>query len=124
MLVEDEEIPKKVIKLILGDMGCTVDTASTGEEAYKYFEIEDYDLIFMDIGLPDLNGLAVAKKMRAYKGRNVNTPIVILSAYSTDKYKNEATSLGLHGFITKPVTPEMCERLLKKHTHFQTAILN
>ncbi|MDB6096959.1 MAG: GacS/BarA family sensor protein [Francisellaceae bacterium] len=115
LLVEDQEISRKVINLILSDMSCVTTSACSGQEALELFWQNDYDIILLDIGLPDFNGLEVAKIIRSSNNPKAQIPIAIISAYSSEKYTVEATDLGLNDFMVKPVIKEECERLIMKY---------
>lgn len=114
LLVEDNEISQKVITMILTMYGCTTHVAGTGEQALHYFNQNDYELILMDIGLPDANGLAISEKIRNSNKKNKDVPIIILTAYSDEEYLKQSKSLNLNDYVTKPMTEEACLDILNK----------
>lgn len=113
LLVEDHKIAQKVEIGILQRLNCFVDVASNGEQALHYISQNYYNIIFMDIGLPDMDGLAVTEAIRAEDGKNKTVPIIALTAHSDDEYRNKATWVGMDAYIVKPLTPEGCEQALK-----------
>jgi len=105
LVVEDESISKLIIETLLSELKCTVDTTSTVAETLAILSDKmDYDMIFMDIGLPDdpQGGINLTRVIRAKYDREV--PIVCTSAHADNEYKEECFSVGINGFINKPVT--------------------
>ncbi len=117
LLVEDHKILTKFMTMVFSSAGCTVDIASTGEEALNLFKNNQYHLILMDIGLPDGNGLSFIEKMRSSSNLSkASTPIVITSAHSDEEYKIKAQNLGVANFIVKPCSVEDCHALIKEYS--------
>ncbi len=110
LLVEDHEITLRVVKMMLTDMGGTIDAISTGKEALELFHENNYELVLLDVGLPDINGFTVAEQMRKLKSPKGATPIVMVSAYS-----EEALSMGLNDYVVKPFTVEQCQNIVNKY---------
>ncbi len=115
LLVEDNMIAQKIASMVLIEVGCDVDTASNGESALNLFKTNHYDIIFMDIGLPDTNGFAVTKIIRALEEK-VHICIVGLTAHNSDEYKKQASEAGMNGYITKPLAKETVEEYLNQLT--------
>ena len=99
LLVEDEVTAAKGIALMLKSGGAVVDTADTGEEALELVRHYDYDIVVLDLMLPDMDGYEVVRRMRA--GR-LDTPVLILSGLSRPQAKVKGFGLGADDFITKP----------------------
>lgn len=114
LVVEDHDIAQKVEVRILKGIGCSVDAASNGNAALELLNQNSYDLVFMDIGLPDMDGLALAEMIRHSENQNKAVPIIALTAHADEGYKNRATWVGMNDFIVKPLTPENCEKAIKK----------
>ncbi|OFX69101.1 MAG: hypothetical protein A2X12_05100 [Bacteroidetes bacterium GWE2_29_8] len=113
LLVEDKAVNYKVIRLMLENIGCSVDIAENGQIALKKVSKNVYDLIFMDIMMPIMDGITATKRIKElYKNA---PPIIGLSANAMDgdaeKYKNE----GLDDYITKPVFQETLISIIKKY---------
>lgn len=113
LLVEDTLIIQKVHELMLKKLDCDVDTASDGNEALKKFQ-NGYDLIFMDIGLPDIDGITVTKEMRLDK--NKKTPIVGLTAFDVEDILDECLKVGIDDILIKPTSLEKFQEILKRYT--------
>lgn len=82
LIVEDQPLAAKVARLVVERLNCAVDVAETGNDALRYVADKHYDLIFMDVGLPDISGLDVTKRIRAQEWKlNQHIPIIALTAH-------------------------------------------
>jgi two-component system cell cycle response regulator CtrA len=99
LLVEDDLTAARGIALMLKSSGAVVDHADTGEEALELARHYDYDIVVLDLMLPDIEGYEVVRRMRV--GRN-DTPVLILSGLSRPQAKVKGLGLGADDFITKP----------------------
>ena len=115
LLVEDSIIAQKIAKLVLTDLNCSVDVAENGEEAIKLFKAHQYCLVFMDIGLSDMSGVDVTRKIRQLEGTQKHTPIVALTANYEESAKQSFVEQGLDEFLQKPLTHENGQPLLSKY---------
>ena len=110
LLVEDNPILQKVFGIFLETLNCTnVDTASTGRQALSLFEKHKYALILLDIGLPDVNGIEVCKRIRKQEN---HTPVIAITAYDTAE--QECRQAGFNDFALKPVLLEKMDYLVKR----------
>lgn len=113
LLVEDEPINQKVVQLMLDNIGCQYDSASTGNEAVALAKKNQYDLILMDIQLPDINGIEVTQQLRAV---GITTPIIATTAYSFDDELHSYIASGMNDVLLKPFRQENIETLIDKWT--------
>ncbi len=113
LLVEDVPLIQKFSMEILETLGCTVTLANTGSEALEFSE-SPYDLIFMDIGLPDQDGLSVIRKIRRTE-QNKKTPIIALTAHATEQMKQECILAGVDDFLAKPASYKSVLKCLNKY---------
>jgi two-component system KDP operon response regulator KdpE len=102
LLVDDELSIQRAMAPLLRSRGYTVMVAGTGREAIDLFVRDRPDLLILDLGLPDINGLDVCRDVR----ERADTPILILSARGGEKDKVAALDLGADDYITKPFGPE------------------
>jgi two-component system KDP operon response regulator KdpE len=102
LLVDDELSIQRAMAPLLRSRGYAVTTAGTGREALDAFSRDRPDLVILDLGLPDMNGLDVCRQVR----ERADTPILILSARGAEKDKVAALDLGADDYITKPFGPE------------------
>ena len=101
LLVEDEKILSKSIKMILERAEYEVDTAYDGEEALEYAKTAIYDLMILDVMMPGMNGLEMCRKIR----ESSNIPVIMLSAKSEDLDKIVGLTGGADDYVTKPFNP-------------------
>jgi two-component system, OmpR family, KDP operon response regulator KdpE len=108
LVVEDERALLRALAMNLTARGYDVTEAETGTRALAAAANEDYDVIVLDLGLPDLSGLDVIKAVRAY----ASTPIIVLSARTGTSEKVAALDLGADDYVTKPFSiDELLARL-------------
>ncbi len=103
LLIEDDTSTAKSIELMLKSEGYVCDSTDLGEDGLDIGKIYDYDLIVLDLMLPDLDGLEVLRRLRTAK---VQTPILILSGLSRPDDKVKALTLGADDYLTKPFDKE------------------
>jgi DNA-binding response OmpR family regulator len=110
LIVEDDETILMGLKDDLEFEGYEVAAADNGKEGYTLAREEDFQLIILDILLPELNGFEICKKLR---GEGVNTPILMLTAARTEEIdKVMGLELGADDYVTKPVgSREMVARV-------------
>ena len=99
LLVEDDFAISQSIETMLKKEGYIVDTTDLGEEGFEIGKLYDYDIIILDLMLPDINGYEVLKNLRASK---VNTPVLILSGLTEPDKKVKGLGYGADDYLTKP----------------------
>jgi two-component system cell cycle response regulator CtrA len=99
LLVEDELTAAQGIAAMLRSGGVVVDTAEAGEEALELIRHYDYDIVVLDLMLPDMEGFDVVRRIRAAR---IEVPVLILSALSRPQAKVKGLALGADDFMTKP----------------------
>ena len=116
LLVEDDPSTAKAIELSLASEGIVCDTTELGEEGLEIGKMYDYDIIILDLMLPDIDGYEVLRRFRAAK---VTTPILILSGLSGPDQKIKGLGYGADDYLTKPFgTNELLARIrvgLRRH---------
>lgn len=113
LVVEDNVLNQKVVRLLLKDLGCSVEVADRGKKVFELLH-NNYDLIFMDIGLPDMTGIEVAKKVRQLGYDNV--PIIALTAHVFETDKQSCLRAGMNDIVTKPIMNEQLIEILNRWT--------
>ncbi len=99
LLVEDDLTASRGIALMLRGHGAIVDETDTGEEALELVRHYDYDIVVLDLILPDMEGYEVVRRMR---GARVETPVLILSGLTRPQAKVKGFGMGADDYITKP----------------------
>jgi two-component system KDP operon response regulator KdpE len=103
ILLVDDEVPiQRAVAPLLRARGYDVDVAATGEEALAKFEAQPPDLIVLDLGLPDVEGTEICRRIRAASA----VPIVVLSARAAEADKVSSLDIGADDYVTKPFGPE------------------
>ena len=103
LLAEDDEMIEKITAFYLRRIGHIVDIAKTGYEAVNRFKAKAYDLILMDIQMPEMDGLQAVKEIRKIEmdhRKNEHTTIIAITTYPD---KEECLKAGADGYTQKPV---------------------
>jgi two-component system cell cycle response regulator CtrA len=99
LLIEDQRVIAKAIELMLTAQGFIVYSTDLGEEGLELARLYDYDIILLDLDLPDIHGYDVLKDLRAAK---VQTPVLVLSGIAEMSTKVHTFGLGADDYVTKP----------------------
>ena len=106
LVVDDDPVVGKSFERVLAPKGYAVIHASNGEEALKRLESESYDMVYTDIKMPGMDGVEVAKRVKAMRPW---LPVVIVTGYGSDENEGKAWRAGISEFLRKPLSPEMIE---------------
>lgn len=115
LVVEDNLINQRLIQIILQEYNMVVSTASNGVEAVNMAEANQYDIIFMDIDMPEKNGIAATKEIKKSFLSNMHTPIVALTAMAMEGDKEMLLAAGLDDYLAKPLTRDKLSIVLDKY---------
>jgi PAS domain S-box-containing protein len=113
LVADDNAINRKLITTLLGQRGITTIEAEDGSSALKSALTDDFDLILMDIRMPELNGIEVTEKLRAEKPDS-HTPIIALTAHALPHEQETFLDAGMDACITKPVLDHQLFELIDK----------
>jgi two-component system sensor histidine kinase/response regulator len=116
LFVEDDDINQTVVKALLNSIGYkNIQLANCAQQALDLLGKPEtkIDLILMDLGLPDLSGIELTKKIRQSGLPLKNIPIVAVTSNCEEKAKRESLAAGMNGFLTKPVEPKVLQSILK-----------
>jgi two-component system KDP operon response regulator KdpE len=102
LIVEDDKAIRKLITTTLETQGYLYHTAETGQASILEAVSKRMDIIILDLGLPDMDGVDIIKKIREWS----NTPIIVVSARSEDRDKIDALDAGADDYLTKPFSVE------------------
>lgn len=121
LIAEDSEINASVIYNYLTDLGHNVDIATDGNTALYAMHKHHYDIVFMDIHMPNLDGIEATKQWRDLETKQITTtsplPIIAITAKATSEDKNKCIEAGMNGFLTKPVSANQLADVLDIYTH-------
>ncbi|WP_319507212.1 PAS domain S-box protein [uncultured Methanolobus sp.] len=116
LLAEDNIVNQKVAQVMLQKMGYHVDTVANGIEAIKALEMLPYDLVLMDVQMPDMDGLEATRLVRDHQTAVLDheIPIVAMTAYAMKGDKERCLEAGMNDYIAKPVSLQTLMELLEK----------
>jgi CheY-like chemotaxis protein/nitrogen-specific signal transduction histidine kinase len=115
LVVEDNLINQRLIQILLQEYNILVSTASNGVEAVNMCLKNKYDIVFMDIDMPEKNGIIATKEIKTALTPNIKTPIVALTAMAMEGDKEMLLGEGLDDYMSKPLTREKLESILEKY---------
>jgi len=119
LLAEDDLLNAKLARTLLERSGCVVTHVENGEEAVALAQTRDFDLVFMDVRMPKMDGLLATKAIRALGGSWADTPIVALTANAFAEDRTACHAAGMNGFLTKPITIDALASAQKRWTNPQ-----
>jgi len=116
LLVEDNEVNQMVAVGILETLGHQVEVANNGAEAIRALEATDYDLVFMDLQMPVMDGVDATAAIRAGQGkvRNPRIPIIAMTANAMRGDRERCLEAGMDDYVSKPVTPGEIETAVNR----------
>ena len=116
LVVEDNTINRILARDLLRSMGCTVDIAEDGVHAVEMVKSRHYDIIFMDIEMPNMNGYDATKAIKSNPKRK-DIPIVALTANALANDRDICLSHGMDDYISKPIDIDQLAKILRKYEH-------
>lgn len=114
LLAEDNELNLQLMTLIFEQLGYSFDTAKNGVEALEMVKRNEYDLVFMDVQMPEMNGLEATQKIREL-GDKSDVYIVGLSANVFDEDQKKAMEVGMNDYLVKPIRLDSLAKKIKKY---------
>jgi CheY-like chemotaxis protein len=111
LVAEDNEINIRVAQTIFSNLGYKIDIARNGNEAIDKVKMISYDIVFMDLVMPDRDGIQTTVEIR---GLGHQMPIVAMTATSNTKSKSKAISSGMNDYIVKPIKMDSIRSILIK----------
>lgn len=111
LLVEDNEINQELVVELLKDTGMSIDIANNGLEALERVKLQAYDLVFMDIQMPFLDGFEVTRRIRKDIGKK-ELPIIAMTANASNEDRENCIQSGMDDFVSKPIAPASLFKVL------------
>lgn len=105
LVVDDHDINRRAVQLILQPLGCEITTAADGLIALERCDEAVFDVIFMDVRMPELDGRETTRRLRAGNGPNARTPVVAVTADTAPEDVAACQAAGMAYFVSKPLTP-------------------
>jgi signal transduction histidine kinase len=105
LVVDDHDINRRAVELILAPLGCDISTAADGLLALAQCETKAFDVIFMDVRMPELDGRETTRRLRAGGGINAEVPVIAVTADTAPDDIAACMAAGMTYFVSKPLTP-------------------
>jgi len=118
LLVEDNLMNQKVVMFNLKKLNCNITPVSNGREALENFKNNKYDLILMDIMLPEMNGYEITTEIRKFEKLNdIKNPVAIiaLTANTYENDKEKCFSVGMNDYLSKPFSAQQLIKTIEKY---------
>jgi len=128
LLVEDDLINQKVIMKMLQAKGHNVDVSCNGKEALKIYKTGKYDVVLMDIQMPEIDGIETTWRIRQIDGPIYHTPVIALTAYALKGDRERFLAMGMDEYMSKPINMfelfAVIDKVISKQRHRSEQIPN
>ena len=115
LVVDDNDANLKLIYTLLNEQVELIDTAHNGSQAYSLSKSHKYDVIFMDIQMPIMDGITACKLIKE-SSLNEDTPIIAVTAHALNSEKEQLLKDGFEGYLTKPIDEDMLNQIICDHS--------
>jgi hypothetical protein len=112
LLAEDNLVNQKVAMGMLGKMGHRITLATNGLEALEQWRQSDFDLILMDVQMPEMTGLQATMQIRREEAIGTHVPIVAMTASAMSEDRDRCLAAGMDDFVSKPVSSKVIEQMI------------
>lgn len=113
LVVDDDELNRRLMRVLLAREGHRVEVASNGLEAFEAVKLKKYDVVFMDLQMPVMDGIEASQKIRAWENGGTHTFIVALTASYLPENGHILFEAGMDNYISKPFEIEHIQKLLR-----------
>ncbi len=117
LLVEDNIVNQRLVKKMIEKFGFKVDAVANGKEAVKSLESFRYDIVFMDVQMPEMDGFEATKAIRSEKSKVINryVPIIAMTAHAMKGDREKCIRAGMNSYIPKPIKPDNLIKVIEKY---------
>lgn len=122
LLAEDNEINQLLITTVLYDWNLETDAVMNGLEALNLFAQQEYDLILMDMQMPEMDGYDAIKEIRQLEGAKAQVPIIALTAHATTGEVEKCLAAGADAYVSKPFDPDLLYQTIYRLTSKSVAV--
>lgn len=105
LVVDDHAVNRQAISLVLAPLGIVPETAASAEEGLERLARETFDIVLMDVYMPDMDGREATRRLRAQAGPNQNVPVIAITASATERDWEACRAAGMTGHVAKPIEP-------------------
>ncbi|MEI7892426.1 MAG: AAA family ATPase [Myxococcales bacterium] len=120
LVAEDNQTNQQVASIMLEHMGCQVRIAGNGVDALSSLALFDFDLVLMDVQMPELDGLEATRRLRELRGRNARIPVIALTAHAMSGFREQCLEAGMNDYLSKPIERDKLAQCLERwllHRH-------
>ncbi len=114
LVAEDNEVNQQVAKLALSRLGHSMTLAENGQQALELWRQGDFDLILMDVQMPEMDGITATKRLREEEGEYSHIPIVAATAHAMASDRDKCIEAGMDDYITKPINLEQLQHTIAR----------
>jgi len=115
LIVEDNKDSSEILRLFITKIGHHPIKARNSQEAIILAEAEEPDLIFMDMGLPDVDGVKTTATLKQ-NPKTSRIPVVALTAWMSELWREKASKVGIVSYVLKPVSPQTLKETIEEYT--------
>ena len=113
LVTDDDDLSRRLMRVILTQEGHRVEMAANGLEALEAVKNNTFDIVFMDLHMPDMDGMEASRQIRAWESGDSHTFIVALTASYLPEIGQALFDSGIDNYISKPFEVEQIQKLLK-----------
>ncbi|MDP1630644.1 MAG: ATP-binding protein [Caulobacter sp.] len=114
LVVDDHAVNRQAISLVLAPLGIVPETAASAEEGLARLADEVFDVVLMDVYMPDMDGREATRQLRSRPGPNQTTPVIAITASATPRDWDACRAAGMDGHVAKPIEPAQLYAALEK----------
>jgi CheY-like chemotaxis protein len=114
LVAEDNKVNQMVTMRMLQKMGCQADLACDGASAIRRVETNSYDLVLMDLGMPEVDGMEATRRIRRMHGPQSCIPVVALTASASTEVRSRCLEAGMNDYLSKPMEVQALRRALAR----------
>ena len=116
LLVEDNAVNQRLGVTMLEKAGCRVSLAQNGQEAVEYCRLQDFDVVFMDIQMPVMDGFEATRRIRAMRGPAREVPVIALTANAMSGDRDACVAAGMTDYVAKPFNYGALVDMIQRYT--------
>ncbi|MDX1589493.1 MAG: response regulator [Oleiphilaceae bacterium] len=118
LAVDDNEANLKLLVTLLQDLSLPVEKASSGYQALSLLQQASFDLVFMDVQMPGMDGIACTGQLRQMDNDNRGIPVIALTAHALSEEQDRLLKSGFDGYLTKPINQSLIRDILRQNIGF------
>jgi len=116
LVAEDSSVVHNLIRKIFQQLNYSITSAKDGEEALDYLSKDDYDIVLMDINMPNMDGMTASKKIRELSEDKNQIPIIAISGNSKNYTLEDFKNVGINEYLQKPFDYDELVKIVRKYT--------